>query len=83
MLNCRDSRRVSVLSKAKMEFGVIPKEHWYQPDWIDEEKATKERNRMAALNVKYGGASNHRPLHLCCNNHCMRLSGSVAYVWPS
>jgi hypothetical protein len=49
------SRRVSVLTASTMEFGVIPKEHWQQPDWIDEQKASSARHRMVAANVKYGG----------------------------
>lgn len=48
-------RRVSVLTSAKMEFGLIPTEHWYQPDWIDEERATKARDQMVAEDVIYGG----------------------------
>ena len=35
-------------------FGVIPREHWDQPDWIDDEKAKNARVRMAGL--PYGGA---------------------------
>jgi alpha 1,2-mannosyltransferase len=50
------SRRVSVLTASKVEFGVIPKDHWNQPDWIDEEEASSARHRMEAANVKYGGA---------------------------
>lgn len=45
-----------VLTSAKMEFGVIPHDHWYQPDWIDEAKATESRNEMVANNIIYGGA---------------------------
>jgi len=48
------SRRVSVLTDSPVEFGVIPKSHWFQPDWIDEQKASKARERMVAANVKYG-----------------------------
>jgi hypothetical protein len=48
---------VSVLTDSQVEFGLIPREHWFQPDWIDEERATAERNKMAADNVIYGGMS--------------------------
>jgi alpha 1,2-mannosyltransferase len=44
----------------KVEFGVIPKEHWYQPDSIDEEKATAERDKMVADNIIYGGSLSYR-----------------------
>ena len=53
---------MSIVTKSTVEFGVIPKDHWYQPDWIDEQKATSARNRMAAANVKYGGMLDHSPL---------------------
>ena len=36
-----------------MEFGLIPHDDWYQPDWIDEEKATKARDDM--VNVQGAG----------------------------
>lgn len=44
------------MTDAKVEFGLIPHDHWFQPDSIDEEKATAARNKMAADNVIYGGA---------------------------
>jgi alpha 1,2-mannosyltransferase len=48
-------RRVSVLTDSKMEFGLIPREHWFQPAWIDEERAAASRQKMADENVIYGG----------------------------
>lgn len=44
-----------MLTSAQMEFGLISPDHWYQPDWIDEEKATENRNKLVASNVIYGG----------------------------
>ena len=41
-----------------MSFGVIPQEHWVQPEWIDEEHAKAERKKMAShvLHlIPYGG----------------------------
>jgi alpha 1,2-mannosyltransferase len=49
------SRRVSALTNLIVEFGIIPRDHWYQPDWIDENKAAAARDRMVAAKVKYGG----------------------------
>ncbi|KAL1944969.1 hypothetical protein VTO73DRAFT_2589 [Trametes versicolor] len=43
-----------------LSFGLIPPEHWYQPEWIDEEKATQSRNQMVAENVIYGGSVSYR-----------------------
>jgi len=53
-------RRISVLSSSKMEFGLIPKEHWFQPDSIDEERARKARERMASDGIIYGGSLPYR-----------------------
>lgn len=47
--------RVRELTDSSVEFGLIPKEHWYQPDWIDEKKASESRQKMADNNVIYGG----------------------------
>lgn len=45
-----------MVTYSKVEFGVIPHDHWYQPDWIDEDKASKARKHMEAENIIYGGA---------------------------
>ena len=37
-----------------VSFGLIPRDHWFQPDWIDEEKAAAGRAQMAADGVVYG-----------------------------
>lgn len=36
-------------------YGVIPPEQWYQPDWIDEDRATKAREKMMGQRVLYAG----------------------------
>ena len=47
--------RVSELTDAEVKFGLIPHEHWFQPDWIDEAKAKASREDMVKNNVIYGG----------------------------
>ncbi|KAI1793681.1 glycosyltransferase family 15 protein [Ganoderma leucocontextum] len=47
--------KMSSAISGPVSFGLIPKEHWYQPDWIDEEKAAAGRAQMEADNVVYGG----------------------------
>ena len=47
--------RISNVVSGPVEFGVIPPEHWYQPDWIDEDKATRSREQMVKNKVIYGG----------------------------
>ena len=50
------ARYISALTQAEVEFGLIPKEDWVQPPWIDEDKATAARANMVKENVIYGGA---------------------------
>lgn len=38
-----------------VSYGLIPKEDWLQPEWIDEERAAASRAQMVADNVVYGG----------------------------
>jgi alpha 1,2-mannosyltransferase len=38
-----------------VEFGLIPKDEWTQPSWIDETRATAAREKMVKDNVIYGG----------------------------
>ncbi|KII88493.1 glycosyltransferase family 15 protein [Plicaturopsis crispa FD-325 SS-3] len=52
--------RVSILTQAKIEFGLIPKEDWFQPPWIDEKKAEAARQDMQKNNVIYGGSVPYR-----------------------
>ncbi|KAG6909701.1 hypothetical protein DXG01_015902 [Tephrocybe rancida] len=48
-------KRVAKLTNAKVEFGLIPKEHWVQPDSIDETRASAAREDMVKNGVIYGG----------------------------
>lgn len=50
------SRRVSNVVSGPVTFGQIPHEHWYQPDWVDEEKAKAGRDKMVKDNIIYGGS---------------------------
>ncbi|PPQ78267.1 hypothetical protein CVT25_011726, partial [Psilocybe cyanescens] len=50
-------KRVTELTDAEVKFGIIPREHWVQPDEIDEAKATASRDRMVQSNIIYGGPS--------------------------
>jgi alpha 1,2-mannosyltransferase len=43
-----------------MEFGLIPRDHWFQPGWIDEEKAKAGREQMVKENIIYGGSVSYR-----------------------
>jgi alpha 1,2-mannosyltransferase len=48
-------RRVRALTDVKIEFGLIPADHWYQPSSIDEQRASAIREDMVKNNVIYGG----------------------------
>ncbi|CAG8741943.1 11723_t:CDS:2, partial [Acaulospora morrowiae] len=54
---------ISVMTKAKTEYGLIPKEHWSVPDWIDMERARKSMAKMREEQVIYGGSLPYR--HMC------------------
>lgn len=71
-----------------VSFGLIPKEHWYQPDWIDEEKATAGRAQMEADNVVYGGEIfaaylPWSPTHLFSDSRKRLVSPSPAVLHPT
>ena len=69
-------RRVLALTDAPVEFGVIPGEHWNQPDWIDEERALESRKKMKHDGVMYGGASS--AVHTLTAAH--HIAGSLSYA---
>ena len=52
----RANSRVSILISGPVHFGQIPEEHWYPPSWINETRATEERNKMEEEGVIYGGS---------------------------
>lgn len=62
-------RRVTELTDVEVKFGIIPKEHWVQPDDIDEVKASASRDRMVQSNIIYGGMSTAKSpsLNKCFN----------------
>ncbi|KAJ7500510.1 glycosyltransferase family 15 protein [Mycena galericulata] len=53
-------KRISALTHAPIEFGVIPHDWWFQPDWIDEEKATEGRKKMEEQGIIYAGSVSYR-----------------------
>ncbi|KAJ7774597.1 glycosyltransferase family 15 protein [Mycena maculata] len=53
-------QRIGVLTDAPVSFGLIPREHWVQPDWIDEERARQGRLKMMNQRIIYGGSVPYR-----------------------
>ncbi|KIJ44082.1 glycosyltransferase family 15 protein [Sphaerobolus stellatus SS14] len=48
------------VTQSSTSYGLIPHDHWYQPDSIDEERATKARAKMVEDRVIYGGSVSYR-----------------------
>ncbi|KAJ2931372.1 hypothetical protein H1R20_g5751, partial [Candolleomyces eurysporus] len=75
--------RVKTITESEVYFGLIPRDHWNQPDWIDEEKATKAREDMVKNNVIYGGSVPYR--NMCRYNsgffYRHELMQQFKYYW--
>lgn len=54
-LPCTLQSLVTQLTDAPVQFGTIPPDHWNQPPWIDENRASAARNEMTAKNIVYAG----------------------------
>ncbi|KAJ7104435.1 glycosyltransferase family 15 protein [Mycena belliarum] len=44
------------LTKSSVSFGQIPREHWFQPDWVDEDLARAGRDKMVEQEIIYAGS---------------------------
>ncbi|KAG8527589.1 alpha-1,2-mannosyltransferase ktr1 [Bacidia gigantensis] len=53
----------TTLISGTTKYGIIPKEHWSFPDWIDQDKAKKVREDMAERKIIYGDSVSYR--HMC------------------
>ncbi|KAF3483056.1 glycolipid 2-alpha-mannosyltransferase [Arthroderma uncinatum] len=53
----------TALVSGKTHYGLIPKEHWSYPEWIDQNKAAETRKIMKAKEVIYGDSESYR--HMC------------------
>jgi len=74
---------ISALTNAPVEFGLIPQEHWVQPQWIDENRASAAREDMVNNNVIYGGSVPYR--NMCRFNsgffYKQELLQKYRYYW--
>lgn len=55
--------RVTVLQSAvsgDAHYGLVPQEHWHEPEWIDQTKAAERRKSMEKAKVIYGGSESYR-----------------------
>lgn len=53
-------RVTSGLCSGKTEYGLIPKEHWGMPDFIDKAKAAATRKEMGEKKIIYGDSESYR-----------------------
>ncbi|TFY82623.1 hypothetical protein EWM64_g1385 [Hericium alpestre] len=71
------------LTDAPVEFGLIPHDDWYQPEWIDEAKASASREDMIKNDVIYGGSVPYR--NMCRFNsgffYKQELMRKYKYYW--
>lgn len=82
---------VKNLASGPVYFGLIPHDHWYQPDWIDEQKAEAARNELVEKGVIYGGTSHSDivvHILLSSRRQCLisqyvsfQLWGTLALAW--
>ncbi|KAG5638066.1 hypothetical protein H0H81_002034 [Sphagnurus paluster] len=61
-------QRVSALSGSQMEFGIIPTEHWVQPEWVDEDRAREGREKMEQDKVVYGALTIVEGIETCVDS---------------
>lgn len=57
------AHRTTAATKAETLYGLIPKEHWSYPSWINPQEAAAARRKMVANGVLYGGRESYH--HMC------------------
>lgn len=76
-------RRVQTLTNAKVEFGFISRDEWFQPEWVDEDRAKASRDQMVKDQVIYGGSVPYR--NMCRYNsgffYRHKLLSQYKYYW--
>jgi alpha 1,2-mannosyltransferase len=56
-------RVTTAMVSGTTKYGIIPKEHWSFPDWIDQDKAAAVREDMRQRKIIYGDSISYR--HMC------------------
>lgn len=60
--------KISKVTSSKVSYGLLTKEQWGPPPWIDAEKTQKAMDEMVEKDIIYGGSLNYR-------NMCRFFSG--------
>jgi len=75
--------RVTELTDSLVEFGLIPRDDWHQPSWINETQAAASREEMERNGVIYGGSLAYR--NMCRFNsgffYRQELVKKYRYYW--
>lgn len=56
-------RLTRAMTQGKVHYGLVPKEHWGYPEWIDQNIAAEARKIMESRNIIYGRSESYR--HMC------------------
>ncbi|KAJ2825895.1 hypothetical protein GGI24_003043 [Coemansia furcata] len=74
---------IAASTTSNVTFALIPHDHWSVPPFVDEGRAARAREQMAANNVIYGGSLSYR--HMCRFNsgffYKHPLLQSVDWYW--
>ncbi|KAM5545565.1 hypothetical protein V8D89_000603 [Ganoderma adspersum] len=73
--------RMSNVISGEVSYAQIPAQHWYQPDWIDEDKARAGRDKMVADNIIYGGSVSYRNMCRFNSGFFFRHPALQKYKW--
>ncbi|GJN93736.1 hypothetical protein Rhopal_006793-T1 [Rhodotorula paludigena] len=76
-------RHTSAIASGPCSYGLVPREHWEEPEWIDESKAAEERKKMADAGVIYGDSRGYRRMCRYQSGYFFRhpLLDTYDYYW--
>ncbi|KAJ7932844.1 glycosyltransferase family 15 protein [Mycena leptocephala] len=74
-------KRISAITNAPIEFGVIPHDWWFQPDWIDEAKATEGRKKMSEQGIIYADSVSYRNMCRFNSGFFFKHEMLLKYKW--
>ena len=67
--------QISAAVSGNVSFGLVPPEHWVEPDWTDLERAKQTRIDMGAQSdIRYGDSQSYRRMCRLCalGSPCVR-----------
>ncbi|KAI0062268.1 glycosyltransferase family 15 protein [Artomyces pyxidatus] len=75
--------RVRAVTRAPVAFGLIPREQWQQPEWINTTRAELVRKSMKLSRIPHGGSLRHRNMYRFNAGFMFRhkLLSKYKYYW--